>query len=456
MQVTIRLGYPYTFSDTQGLCKYAGWFWGQRGKQSGYTNWTDEKYEYAKSLGFENIDTEGWWFHPEESLSFGHERTCFEQDTYTNYIENRKSFLVPLDIKALNPEDLDYLRQVKFPEDLLSYILKGKAKVLFFSHEEGVTSKEHFDRMQDFCRNNGLTAKEVYFSSTNLDTSKLPRFEDRLFSIRTFCFFGEELWFFDKSKVWFAEEDLKKVECYREDNRNPKQYTFLCLNRRPDWQRTFLAGFLQEHPEVKGKAQVSLGIGYLNQRSEYTGQAHLCDLENFSNQDLKYLDMVRKYYLDRYSENVLQSPDESDPRILQNRVDFAEKLYRNSFCTIVTETYFWTNKVNPRAFFSEKVFKPVFALQPFILVGTRGLLQKFRELGYQTFDRWWDESYDTLEDDLDRLNAICDQIVYLAGKSDKELRDMTLDMESVLVHNWNRLMSDKDIRETMTWLENLV
>lgn len=456
MKNVIRLGYPYTFLDTQGTCRYVGWFWGQRGKQSGYTNWTDEKYNYAKALEFVNIDTEGWWFHPEESLSFNYERSCFEQNIYTEYIREGKSFLVPIDIKAINPEDLDYLRKVILPEDLLQYILEGKAKVLFFSHEEGVTSKDHFDSIQAFCKNNKLTAREVYFSSANLDASKLPRFEDRLFSIRTLCFFGEEIWFLDKSKSQFTEEDLKVVNQYREGNRKPKQYTFLCLNRRPDWQRTFLVGFLQEHPLIREKAQVSLGIGYLNQRAEYTGQAHLCDLEGFLSENLKYLDFVKKYYVDRYFENVLQSPDEDDPRILRNRVDFAEKLYRNSFCTIVTETYYSSEKINTRAFFSEKIFKPIFALQPFILVGTRGLLQKLRELGYQTFDRWWDESYDSVEDDCERLNAICDQILYLAGKTKEELCDMTLDMESVLIHNWNRLMSDRDIQETITWLKDLV
>ena len=43
---------------------------------------------------------------------------------------------------------------------------------------------------------------------------------------------------------------------------------------------------------------------------------------------------------------------------------------------------------------------------PFIYVGARHSLQMLKELGFRTFDKFIDESYDDVKDNYDRLESI--------------------------------------------------
>ena len=43
---------------------------------------------------------------------------------------------------------------------------------------------------------------------------------------------------------------------------------------------------------------------------------------------------------------------------------------------------------------------------PFVMVNGHGSISKLKELGFKTFDKWWDESYDDEPNETDRLNKI--------------------------------------------------
>jgi hypothetical protein len=52
-------------------------------------------------------------------------------------------------------------------------------------------------------------------------------------------------------------------------------------------------------------------------------------------------------------------------------------------------------------FVTEKTFKPMSGLQPFMVIGGAGILSYLRSQGFETYDNIFDESYDT-ETDFDR------------------------------------------------------
>jgi hypothetical protein len=83
--------------------------------------------------------------------------------------------------------------------------------------------------------------------------------------------------------------------------------------------------------------------------------------------------------------------------------------------------------------------------QPFILFGNPYSLKKLKEIGYQTFDKWWDESYDLETDFTRRLEKIVDVMIEIASWDSHKLYEVTNEMEDVLFHNFNVLMSDSDI-----------
>ena len=59
-----------------------------------------------------------------------------------------------------------------------------------------------------------------------------------------------------------------------------------------------------------------------------------------------------------------------------------------------------------------------------------------KDAGYRTFDKWWDESYDTTENHLLRFKKIVDIIDWIESRTHDELYEMHQDMEKVLEHNF--------------------
>lgn len=84
---------------------------------------------------------------------------------------------------------------------------------------------------------------------------------------------------------------------------------------------------------------------------------------------------------------------------------------------------------------SEKIFKPISRMQPSVIYGQPGVLAYLKSIGYQSFDHWWDESYDTVEDSSVRYNMIFSLFEMLNSKSTSELADMIYEMLPVLEHN---------------------
>jgi len=114
--------------------------------------------------------------------------------------------------------------------------------------------------------------------------------------------------------------------------------------------------------------------------------------------------------------------------------------FTNSFCNIVTETYFdgnYDDSFRGSFFMSEKIYKPMISCQPFIVASSSNYLSQMKELGFKTFDKWWDESYDECENGVERLSKICRVIKKLSEKSIVELREIYLEMIPILHHNFN-------------------
>ena len=110
--------------------------------------------------------------------------------------------------------------------------------------------------------------------------------------------------------------------------------------------------------------------------------------------------------------------------------DLYTKPYNHSSCSIVSETNDNPNEV----FMTEKIWKPIIAQQVFIVHGNYLYLQKLREMGFKTFNNYFDESYD-LEVDADKkinkLVALCDKLKSL------DWQDLYLQSQALRQHNFN-------------------
>jgi hypothetical protein len=108
-----------------------------------------------------------------------------------------------------------------------------------------------------------------------------------------------------------------------------------------------------------------------------------------------------------------------------------EKSYKESFCTIVTETRFFQSTTCV----TEKIINPIINKKFFIIVAPPETLKHLKTLGFKTFDKWIDESYDSEYDHIKRLEKIFNLIDYINSKSIDDLRTIYEEMESIIIHN---------------------
>jgi hypothetical protein len=108
----------------------------------------------------------------------------------------------------------------------------------------------------------------------------------------------------------------------------------------------------------------------------------------------------------------------------------------NSYFYVCTETFVHGDY----KLLTEKVFKPIANLQPFVFVAYPGALQLLRDLGFKTFSPYIDESYDTEPNEVIRIQKIYTEITRLCNMTKEELHAWYWSMEEILIHNHNRVI----------------
>jgi len=107
---------------------------------------------------------------------------------------------------------------------------------------------------------------------------------------------------------------------------------------------------------------------------------------------------------------------------------------KDSFCNIVTESRIDLKTIH----ITEKTDKCFSAGQPFVLVSGPNYLKKLHELGFKTFDKWWDESYDEEEDFEKRISKIKEVIKHIGSWNLKKCENIYEEMLETLIFNKER------------------
>ena len=89
---------------------------------------------------------------------------------------------------------------------------------------------------------------------------------------------------------------------------------------------------------------------------------------------------------------------------------------------------------------TEKVFKPIVGLQPFLIVGNPGSLGLLRGLGFRTFGALFDERYDRITDPVQRFEAVEAEVLRCLALDLETLRDAVDAMQDAVVHNFLHLV----------------
>jgi hypothetical protein len=129
--------------------------------------------------------------------------------------------------------------------------------------------------------------------------------------------------------------------------------------------------------------------------------------------------------------------------------------YRTLF-QIVNETE--TDNCNGHClFFSEKTFRPIAHMQPFLIWGQQHCNKRLQEYGYQLYDEIFDYSFDTIEDPADRYSALLTNISNTVSILNKMTRDEKIrwrwQLKEKLIHNYKVLMSTSSDKKSIKKLE---
>jgi len=163
--------------------------------------------------------------------------------------------------------------------------------------------------------------------------------------------------------------------------------------------------------------------------------------------------------LNGYTENTLQSIGYGffyegnkkitvEPKILDDDEILHNNGIKEEIAALVNYDFHKACSLNiiPMSFFhfshdlheiNEKIWKPIVTMQPFVIIGQPKTLKYLKDIGYKTFDKWIDESYDdTLDDDL-RFQKILNEIARLNEFSKDEFAELLFDMHEVLLYNYS-------------------
>jgi len=91
--------------------------------------------------------------------------------------------------------------------------------------------------------------------------------------------------------------------------------------------------------------------------------------------------------------------------------DYNNEDYSCTAIEVVLETLFDDSRLH----LTEKTLRPIACGRPFVLMATHGSLQYLRDYGFRTFDGLIDETYDTISDPRQRLDAVIQEMSRIAS-----------------------------------------
>ena len=207
---------------------------------------------------------------------------------------------------------------------------------------------------------------------------------------------------------------------------------FLIYNRAWSGTREYrlkFADLLVDHNLVN---DCQTSVGFVDQDTYYKNY-------KFANSQWQPL-----HNLEQYFQNNLSSSTSS--------ADFTVEDYCATDIEVVLETLFDDTRLH----LTEKSLRPIACGHPFILAATHGSLQYLRNYGFRTFGDIIDESYDLIENPLDRLTAIVTSMKQITNWTEEERQYKMRVLQEIAEYNKQHFFSVNFFNQILNELkENL-
>ena len=362
---------------------------------------------------------------------------------YKELIKRNINFYVPIPILNQELDQVD-INKVTLPQDLLEYIYKGKAKLLIYQEAEGFLRRySHIKWFNDFAEKHKLDKTNFIVESANQNFKLLcDEYEKKSlphknrFDTLTSNEFEDRPWFLKKGKQ-YTNEVSEHYNIFFDYLQYKTQFKYKkklsALARRFSAERGAIFHKIQTTEVLKENTFSSL-------HNCYQSEKHLL-FNEIKTLLLKNTDEVLNWFDKNFDFVNGHSCDLTDQHT-NWASDINPEIHRDTLVNVTIETH---QRPSSEIFLSEKTYRPIYTAQPFIIFGNPGTLRVLKEMGYKTFDKFWDESYD---DDLpiaERLEKLFDVMIEIAQTPNEVLNRLMEDIEPILRHNFNVLMSNERI-----------
>ena len=216
-----------------------------------------------------------------------------------------------------------------------------------------------------------------------------------------------------------------------------KEKDFLCFQRRYNdcrliffmsmWKKNLLDKFYMS----MAKEQPEAGRSF---ESNMQHVANRYPLFEISKKDIEESEKVLPLVLDSNNFNVYP---------MEKSANDVAYYYENSLVNIISETNFFNNEIH----LNEKTYKPIAFKQPFIMMGAPKSLQHVKDMGFKTFDKWWNEDYDLIHNHVERMKAIVNIVEQISQWTNEQKIKFTYEVKDIVDYNANHLvnMENKEI-----------
>jgi hypothetical protein len=200
-----------------------------------------------------------------------------------------------------------------------------------------------------------------------------------------------------------------------------RNHNYLCLNRQPHAHRIVLSLSLFKKSLIENNL-----FSFLCSPRDFLSRFSRLNDTPDSDWIKSELNLIHSFS-EKLPLQVDLANSDSNPAF----TSFDIRFYLDSKYSLVTETTF----LGENLFLSEKTFKPIAHLHPFVIVGHPGTLRILRSFGYQTFHPWINEEYDEISNPAERLEKIVSEVERLNNLSKGEWIQFESAIFPSLAHN---------------------
>ena len=320
---------------------------------------------------------------------------------------------------------------------LPDYVLQGardhRCKIIFDNSLEGHEVEEIIPVLYESLQELNIPGHQVYYITNNLYAERhhleyvAGKSIDNYVNVISFMYNVRDVKRLIYSPNIVEGGRLPEVVNIQEKINFKEKYldnisTFLKVNRTGRAERNLFMLFINKN-NLYSKFKIS--FPEYGEEHSYTNFPDITSIENIESLKSKLPFDIDQTDIDNHGP----------PGIGVGKFDadlpFQIKHYDYTFISVVMCAFPFDNACHLHS----STFNPMYCGHPVIQFGPKGHLAELRKRGFKTFNKWWDESYDNIENGWERLQAIFDLVKELSLKTPSEMLDIYKDMKDTLQHN---------------------